>query len=225
MRGDFVALGLEAVPEGLNLGTEHGEITRVVKDIVGLGGLFGIGDLVAEAEAGVGFGGVADGTGGRDAGGVTGDLEVVGRGDDDDAVDAAAPVGEDGFRFAAGAGVADDFEDEGGFDDGNGGGVAREDLVHHAALKVDDGGMDDGVELLEPVAREGELSEARAVEMAVWGEDFRAEGADDFGEDGLAGLHEVAAKGVGFDDLSAVFTEHGGDGGFAAAEAAGEAYA
>ena len=64
-----------------------------------------------------------------EAGDVAGDLEFVGRGDDDDAIDAAAPVGEDAFRFAAGAGVAHHFKDQRRFDDGDGGGIAREDLV------------------------------------------------------------------------------------------------
>jgi hypothetical protein len=41
----------------------------------------------------------------------------------------------------------------------------------------------------------------------------------------MAGLHHLAAEGIGFDDVSAEFAEDGGDGALAAAEAAGESYA
>ncbi len=64
-----------------------------------------------------------------------------------------------------------------------------------------------------------------AVEAAIGVDDIWAEDADDFGVDGLAGFHHSAAEGVGFDDVSAEFAQSGGDGGFAAAEAAGESYA
>jgi len=51
----IVALGLEALPEIDYLDAESLFIACVVKDIVGLGGFFGVGDLVGEALAGIGF--------------------------------------------------------------------------------------------------------------------------------------------------------------------------
>ena len=56
-------------------------------------------------------------------------------------------------------------------------------------------------------------------------ENFVTEVADDLVEDRLARLHQLAAQSVGLDDLRAELAQHGGDGAFAAAEAAGEAYA
>ena len=140
---------LEALPESDDLGAKGCFIAFVVNDIVGQGGLFGVGNLVGEAEAGIGFSGFASRARRADAGDVAGDFEIVRRGDEDDAIDAATPIGEDALAFAAGAGVANHFKDEGGLDDGDGGWIVREDLFHPVLLGGDDGGMDDGVELVE----------------------------------------------------------------------------
>jgi hypothetical protein len=180
---------------------------------------------VREAKTGLGFSGLSGGAGRSDAGGVAGDLKVVGRGDDYDAVYAAAPVGEDGFLLAAGAGIANGFEQKSGFNYGDGGGVAGENFVDLLPLEIDDSGMNNGVEFLEAAAGEGELGKAGAVEFAVGSHDLAAEDSDDFRKDGLTGLHELAAKSVGFDDVGAAFAKHGGDGALTTAEAAGEAYA
>jgi len=71
---------------------------------------------------------------------VAGDFELVRRGDDDDAVDAATPVGQNGLAFAASAGVALDFKDQRRFDNGNGGRIAGEDRLHPDTLGCNDGG-------------------------------------------------------------------------------------
>jgi hypothetical protein len=52
-----------------------------------------------------------------------------------------------------------------------------EDLFHPLLLGGDDGGMDDGVEVVEAAVLEGEFGEAGAVEAAIGANDFRAEGA------------------------------------------------
>ena len=178
-----------------------------------------------ETNAGIGLSCLPGGAGKGDAGGIAGDLQVIGRCNDDDAVYATAPVGEDGFLFSAGASIANGFEQEGGFNYGDGGGIAGEYLVHLLTLDCDYGGVNDGVEFLEASASECELGEAGAVELAIGSQDLAAEGSDDFCEDGLTGFHELATKGVGFDDVRAALTEHGSGCGFAAAEAAGEANA
>ncbi len=51
--------------------------------------------------------------------------------------------------FGTGAGIALDFKDQGGFDDGDGAGFAGEDIGHPALLGGNDGGMDNGVEVLQ----------------------------------------------------------------------------
>jgi hypothetical protein len=212
-----LALDFEALPELDNLGVEGVAVAGVFEDVVGAGGFVGVGNLVAEADAGFSGSGSLGGGIGAYASGVAGYFGFVGGCDDDDAVDAVAPVGEDGFGFAAGAGVALDLKDQRRLDDGYGGGIASEDFGHPAALLGDDGGMDDGVEFLQAAALEGKIGEVEAVEAAVRGNDFRTEDTDDLGKDGLAGLHEGAAQLVGFDDLSAEFAEYGGYGAFAAA--------
>src|SRR6185437_5115191 len=195
-----------------------------VKDVVCLGGFFSVGDLVREAKAGIGFSGPSGGSGRGDADGIAGDLQVVGRGDDDDAVNAAAPVGEGGFLFSAGAAIANGLEQQGGFNNGDRGRLAGKDFVDLFPLEINNSRMNDGVEFLEAPAGEGELGEAGTVELAAGSQYLTAEGSDYRCEDGLAGLHELAAKGIGLDDVRAALAEHGGGCGFAAAEAAGEAY-
>src|SRR5208337_4329584 len=117
------------------------------------------------------------------------------------------------------------FKDERRLYDGNGGGILREDLVHPLLLGGDHGRVNDGVEVVEAAALEGEFGEADAIEAAIGAYDFRAECADDLGVDKVAGFHHFAAEGVGFNNVRAQFTQECGDGAFAAAEAACESYA
>src|SRR5580698_7086489 len=83
--------------------------------------------------------------------------------------------------------------------------------------------MDDGVQVMQASAGEGELGEFAAIQTAVRADDFRPEDAGYLGVDGLSRLHERAAELVGFDDFGAEFAETRGYSAFAAAEAAGEA--
>src|SRR6185437_11794878 len=151
-----------------------------VKDVVCLGGFFSVGDLVREAKAGIGFSGPSGGSGRGDADGIAGDLQVVGRGDDYDAVNAAAPVGEDGFLLSAGAAIANGLEQQGGFNDGDGGRLAGKDFVDLFPLEINNSRMNDGVEFLDAAASEGELGEAEAVELAIGSQDLAAEDSHDF---------------------------------------------
>ena len=119
-------MGLEELPEGDDLGAKLFLTSFIIKNIVRLGGFFSVGDLVGEALAGVGFGGFAGGAGGGEARDVAGNFQVVWRGDEDDAIDAAAPIGEPprrrrpvaggpgehAFSLASGSGVADNFKDK-----------------------------------------------------------------------------------------------------------------
>ncbi len=142
---------------------------------------------------------------GRDAGGVAGDLECIGRGNDNDAIDAAAPAGQSALAFAAGAGIAHHFKDQRRLDDGNSPGIARKDLVHPLVLGLDHGRMDDGVQLLQAAFAKGKLGQAGAVELAVGVDHLRAKMLDDCRIDRLAGLHQRAAKLIGFNHVSAEF--------------------
>jgi hypothetical protein len=85
--------------------------------------------------------------------------------------------------------------------------------------------MNDGVQVLQAAFFESDFGKSGAVEAAIGGEYLRAELRDDLIEDLVAGFHEVAAQRVGFDDYGAESAQHGGYGGFAAAETAGQAYA
>jgi len=62
--------------------------------------------------------------------------------------------------------------------------------------------VNDGVELIEASALEGQFGDARAVEGAVGRDDFRAEPAHDLVVDLMAGLHQRAAQLVGLNDLA-----------------------
>ena len=82
--------------------------------------------------------------------------------------------------------------------------------------------MDDGVQVLQPAFGKGELGEASTVEPAVGADYSGAEGADDVVVNLVARFHELASQFVGFDHLGAEGAELRGNGGFAAAETAGE---
>jgi len=131
----------------------------VVDDVVAARDFGGVGELRGEAQAGVAFGGGA--LFGRDvrrenAGEEALDLEVVGRGDEDDAIEALTPVGDGAPGFG--------FEDESRLDDDDGVRVASEDFVGEALLLGDDGRVDDAIELVEAALGESKGREAGAVQ-------------------------------------------------------------
>jgi len=143
---------------------ERGLVASVFNHVVGTGGLQIVRNLVGDAGAGVGFGSGAGFWRNAEAGDVARDAEAFGRGDDDDAVHAASPVGQQVAVFTACMGVALHLKDERGDDDGDGGGVVREELVGPLALRFNDGGVDDGVQLLQAAFRERDFSKPAAVE-------------------------------------------------------------
>ena len=51
--------GFKRWPKRLDLRAKRFDIAGVFKHVVGAGGLFGVGDLVGEPRAGIGFGGLA----------------------------------------------------------------------------------------------------------------------------------------------------------------------
>ena len=118
----------------------------------------------------------------------------LGRSDQQDAVEAATPVGERSGGFTAQASVALDLEDERGLDDGDGSRVIGEDGFGPLLLGGDDGGMDDGVQFVEAVAVKSQTSKRGAVKLAVGQDDGGSEAGDDRAIDGLAGLHELATE-------------------------------
>ena len=68
---------------------------------------------MGEPAAGIGFNGFAIGAGGSKTRDIAGDFEFVGRGNEDDAVKAAAPIDEYALLFAPGLSVAHNFENQG----------------------------------------------------------------------------------------------------------------
>jgi len=198
----------------------------IFKDIIRSSRFFRIGNLVRETKARVGFGSLsgifAVRASRRKPVGIPGDLDFVGRDDDDDAVEAPAPIGQHTFFFAARAGIPLHLEDERRLDDGHGRRIARENLVHPLPLRVDDGGMDNRIEVVEPATLKGQLSEMSAVQAAIRGNHVRTEGADNFGVDRLARLHHLAAQLIGFDDVGAQFAQITRNGALAAAQSACE---
>lgn len=220
--GKIVALRLQKLPERDDLGVERRKTSCVFNDIVCVCCFFRIGNLVGETEAGIGFGSLAACDLRGNSGGIAGDFDFVGRGDDDDAVNAPAPIGQHALFFAAGAGVAHHLEDERRLNDGYGCRIVRQNLVHPMPLRRDYGGMDNGVELVETATLKSQLGQTRAAEAAIGADDLWAEGADNFGVDGLAGLHQLPAQFIGFDHVGAQFAQVARDSAFAAAQAAGE---
>src|SRR5882762_9161141 len=115
------------------------------------------------------------------------------------------------------------FDQERGFDEG---GVARAAPLPFLELTEDDFGdarMDDGVEAVESGAiGEDDGAELWTVNAAIGGHHPRAEFLEDFVVGRQARLDEPMGQGVGVEDGEAHFAEHGGDGAFAAGDAAGE---
>src|ERR1700740_181112 len=134
----------------------------------------------------VGFGSFAGGVRKTEPVNETLDLQVVRRSDNNDAIDAAAPVGKYGFALAAPAGIALRLKDERRDDDGDSSWIALKDLVQPPHLNVNDGGMDGGFQFIDPATTKGQFGEMCAVKLAIGAYDFIAEDAHDFIEDGLA---------------------------------------
>ena len=172
---------------------------------------------MGEAGPGVGFGSF---TVLASAGNIAGDLQVVGCGDKDDAIEAVAELAQERAAISRGTGIAFDFKNQGGDNNGDGGGIASEELVGPRALGFNDGRVNNRIEFAESVSLEGKLGEARAIEPAISGDDFGPKEADDFVVGGLVGFHERAAKLIGFDDVGSVITKHLADGAFPGAETA-----
>jgi len=175
----MVALGSELIPDSRNPGVQRSQIAGVLEDKIGARSLLGIGHLESEPAARVGDGSGASFGGRMGAGDVARNLHLVWSSKYEDAVEAVPPICEHPLGFAAGASVALHLEDEGGLGNSDGGRVAGEDLVHPTLLSGDDGGVDDGVEVIEAAFPKDELGEAGAIEPAVGPDDLRAEGADD----------------------------------------------
>ncbi len=86
------------------------------------------------------------------------------------------------------------LKDERGDNDGDCGGIAREDPLHPLSLRFNHGGMHDGVEFLDPATLKRELGESGAYQAAVGSGDFGTEAAEDLGIHLLTRFHEGAAE-------------------------------
>jgi hypothetical protein len=146
--------------------------------------------------------------------------------------DFADAAGEEAFELLSGSAEGDHeaieifreagFDKESGFDEG---GISKAralpgvELEEHGLLGA---GMENGVEASEFVGvGEDDGGEFAAVDAAGTAGDVRAEFAEDFVVSGLARLHEPVRDGVGIEDREAEFAKHGGNGAFAAGDAAG----
>ena len=114
------------------------------------------------------------------------------------------------------------FDEESGFDEG---GLAKAgtfpgvELEEHGLL---DARMENGVEASEFAGiGEGGSGEFGAIDATGTVGDVWAEFAQDFVMSGLAGFHEAVRDGIGVKDREAEFAKHGGNGAFAAGDAAG----
>src|ERR1700688_266374 len=84
--------------------------------------------------------------------------------------------------------------------------------------------MHDGIHAVKLGAvREDNGAELGAVDVASSAGDRRAKLAEDFVVSGLTRLDQLVRQGVRVEDGENEFAEHGGDGAFAAGDAAGEA--
>ena len=116
------------------------------------------------------------------------------------------------------------FQDECGFDDGEGVRIALADLFHPLIFLCDHGGMDNLVEFLDPRCRaERGFSQPRPVDASVGIQDFAAEVADNFLIDRAPGFHQPVRDGIGLNQVCAEFDKHPADHGFAARDTASEA--
>jgi hypothetical protein len=71
--------------------------------------------------------------------------------------------------------------------------------------------MHDSVQFLQSAVAKSEVGEAGTIEMAVMANDLATEARNDLVVDCVTGLHDLAAEGVSFDDLSAKFAQHRGN--------------
>jgi hypothetical protein len=82
--------------------------------------------------------------------------------------------------------------------------------------------MNNGIQFLKAALAKRNFGQARAIKPAIGVDDLWPEVADNFFVNRLAGFHEGAAQRVGLSDLRAQFAQHGRNGAFAAAQAAGK---
>ena len=146
--------------------------------------------------------------------------------------DFAHAAGEEAFELLPGSAEGDHesievfcetgFDEESGFDEGGvakAGTLPRVELKEHRLL---DARMENGVEANEFVGiGEDDGGESAAVDAAGAVGDVGVEFAKNLFVSRLAGLHQTVRDGVGVEDREAKFTKHGGNGAFAAGDAAG----
>ncbi len=163
----LVALRLKPRPESLNLRAKGCNIARIIKNIIGLSGLFSVGNLVRQPIASIGL----DGTPIRgvwcDPCDIPRNLEIVGRCHHDDPIDAAAPIDKWTVFFAARASVANDFKNQRRFKDGDGSRIANEDFIHPSALRFNHRRMHEGIQFLEAAMTESKIGEVCTIETAI----------------------------------------------------------
>jgi len=172
-----------------------------------------------QAKAGIGFDSRAAEDGWAEAGCVTGDFQFVG---------AVTTMTRSirrrqslvQNRFRLGSGVTDYLKDQRRLDNGYAAGSRRRPLPSIAA-GGDDCRMTIAFSSLRRPPSKASLASG-AVEAGIWME-HSDECAHDWNRR-LAGLHHLAAKLVGLDDLCAEVAQESGDGALAAAQAAGESY-
>ncbi len=85
------------------------------------------------------------------------DLRVIGSGYNNDAIDAPTPIGHNAVFDTARQGIALHFKDKRRDHHCDGGAIAREDVLHPALLRLNHGGMDDGVQGLKTPAFKGQF--------------------------------------------------------------------
>ncbi len=190
--------------------------TVVTNDEVGERNFLLIGDLCSHAAACIGFKLLTRRRTGklREAVDITCDAQVDGRSNENNFVEAAAPAGCRTLPVG--------FEDKSRLDDSDGMRIFRKNSVGPLLLGSDDRGMDDMVQLGEPIVAKSEISEQGTVERAVSANDTWTEVLDDSIEDGLTGSHKVACDGVCFNDMRPERAKELCDGGLSAAKPACE---
>jgi len=213
------------LPQSLNSSAEGRKIGGIIQHEIGAGGLFAIGNLVGEAIPGVGLGC----TGGACHGWVrltqtaciALNLDLVGRSDNHDAVDAPPPVRKNAFALAARTRIPFHFEYQSGLDDGHSMRIAGKNLIHPLLLGGDHGRVNDGVQFLQATAPEGQCGELAAIQLAEGRNYGWPESSHNLCINPLARLHQGAPQFIGFADLCAQFSQQASDSALAAAQAAG----
>ncbi len=176
---------------------------RGIDDVVGEAGFFLVGQLAVQA----GFD-----LGAAQAAALHGSLDLF---------LTAADDGDEAVKTV----VTSSFHQDGRFHNYDGAGVMEGDGGDQGVLAAADGGVNDAVEAFETVGViEDEGGKGAAVDLAVGGEDGRAELADDVRVGFAVFGQYLVAEIIGLDEMAAELFEGAADEGFAAGQAAGEAY-